>query len=165
VDLRLSSHFAEWRKDKHPGLRNDHGDWNGRNLVGLDPRLLLLEQHKLGDKFSLLDFIRTRKELCRVLLRDIRFPWIKEYAQLVRKNPAAEKEGAAGYEIALDYSGIPFLLIPRTKAELGPGPKVELKSVNEAEQKAHPCRKLVVKRSRGWELTTSGRELIELLGY
>jgi hypothetical protein len=165
IDLRLSDRFIAWHKANQPGQRNDHGNWNGRNLVGLDPRLVLLEQHRLGSKFSLLEFIRGRTDLCHVLLRDSRFAWVKEYAPLVRRNASAEKEGVAGYEIALDYSGLPFLLIPRTKAELGSGPKIELKSVNEAEQRAHPCRKLVVKRSKGWDLANNGRQLLELLAY
>ena len=52
IDLRLNEKYAAWHKEKQAGQRNDHGNWNGKNFVGLDPRLILLEQHKLGDKIQ-----------------------------------------------------------------------------------------------------------------
>jgi murein DD-endopeptidase MepM/ murein hydrolase activator NlpD len=165
IDLRLNDRFAAWHKEKFPGQRNDHGNWNGRNMAGVDPRLALLDQQRLGSRFSLVDFIRARAELCRVLVRQPHFPWIKTYGPLVKRNPIAEKEGIAGYEIALDYTGLPFQLIPRAKSEIGPGPKVQLLSVKDAEATAHACRKLVTKRSGHWELANNGLQLLDLLAY
>ena len=43
--------------------------------------------------------------------------------------------------------------------------KVQLLSVNEAEQQKNPCRKLVTKRSGKWALATAGENLMELLTY
>src|SRR6266581_6608871 len=69
LNLLLNDHYASWHKSALPGQRNDHGDWNGRNLLGLDPRLILLQQHEQGAKFNLLTFIQHHNELCRVIVR------------------------------------------------------------------------------------------------
>lgn len=165
IDLLMNDRFAAWYKKTFPKERNDHGMWNGQNLFGLDPRLILLDEHREGSKFNLLSFVRDQAELCRVLVRDTSFPWLKRYPQLIRSNPAAEKEGVAGYEVALTFDGVPFELIPRSASEIKRRNRFQLLSVNEAEEKKNPCRHLVVKRGRNWELTSHGIRLLELLTY
>src|SRR5262249_20880044 len=56
LDLVVNEKFPEWYHKTFPTQRNDHGGWNGQNLIGIDPRLVLLEQHQRGPKFSLPDF-------------------------------------------------------------------------------------------------------------
>src|SRR3954468_10853782 len=58
LNLLVNDRYAAWHKKALPGQRNDHGDWNGQNLLGLDPRLILLAQQKDGAKFSLLSFVQ-----------------------------------------------------------------------------------------------------------
>lgn len=165
VVLRVNERFATWFKNRLPGERNDHGNWNGRNLVGLDPRAILVESKRQGNNFSLTKFIRERTELCRVLVRDANFPWARNYTGLVRRNPLAERDGVAAYEVALDFNGVPFQLVPRSPAEVAAGPKLQLLSVNEKEQASRPCRKLVSRRSGTWQLGSAGSELLDLLTY
>ncbi|MBI3848965.1 MAG: M23 family metallopeptidase [Verrucomicrobia bacterium] len=163
LDLFLNDHFASWFKKAFPGERNDHGDWNGRNLVGLDPRLILLAQQSEWKKFSTLDFIRHQTELCRVFVRATHFPWLKRYGALIRHNPTAEKEGVIGYEIALNFNGLAFELIPRSASEIKSRSRFQLLSVNEAEHEKNPCGRLVTKKGRRWELSNQGMHLLELL--
>jgi murein DD-endopeptidase MepM/ murein hydrolase activator NlpD len=118
LNLFLNDRFATWHKQADPGQRNDHGEWNGQNLLGIDPRLVLLGQHEQGAKFSLLSFLQNQTELCRVIARKAEFPWVKRYAALVRPNPRAEREGIAAYEIALNFNGVAFELIPRAASEI-----------------------------------------------
>jgi len=165
IDLRLNERYAAWHNAKLTGQRNDHGNWNGKNFVGLDPRLILLEQQKLGEKFSLLNFIRSRPELCRVTVKDTKFPFLKAYAPLVKRNAAAEEKGVAGYEIALDFNGVPFQLIPRSASEPASTSRFRLLSVNEKEGQEAPCRKLVVQRKGKWDLGNNGSQLLDLLSY
>lgn len=165
LNLLLNDRFEEWFRQRRPGERNDHGRWNGQNLAGLDPRLIFLAQEKEGPRFSLLQFVRGQTELCRVLVRDTSFPWLKRYPLLIRRNPVAEKEGMAGIEMALNYNGVPFRLVPRAASEMPGRAKVQLLSVNEEEYRRNPCRKLVVKRGGRWELTRQGNELLDLLTY
>ncbi len=165
IVLVVNDRFATWFKSTHPGERNDHGAWNGHNLLGLDPRLVLLEQNSRKDQFSLLEFVRNQTELCRVFVRAANFPFLKRYSALIRKNPLAEREGVAGYELALNFNGIPYQIIPRAAREVSGAKKIQLLSVNEAEQSRNPCRRLIQKRRGQWELTSHGLDLLSLLTY
>jgi murein DD-endopeptidase MepM/ murein hydrolase activator NlpD len=165
LDLFLNERFPQWYQKTFPGQRNDHGQWNGQNLIGLDPRAVLLAQHQQGAKFRLLDFIRNQTELCRVLVRDTNFPWLRSYSALVKPNPAAEKEGVIGYELALNFNGLPFELIPRSPSEIKSKARFQLLSANAAEYQKNPCRRLVVKKGSSWMLADNGSNLLGLLTY
>ena len=165
LNLLDNDNFAAWFKKNMPGERNDHGVWNGQNLDGLDPRQILLAEQNPAKKFNLLSFIQSQTELCRVLVRATNFPYLKRYPALVLKNPKAEQEGVAGYEIALNYNGVAFALMPRAASEIKSPVKIQLLSVNAAEYHANPCRKLVVQRGSRWQLTEKGRRDVEQLTY
>lgn len=166
IDLVASERYAQWHKANLAGLRNDHGDWNGRNLLGLDPRALLLRQRAEGDRFSLLQFIQTQTELCRVLVRRDEFSFARRHAPLVRRNPATEKEGIGAYEVMLNFNGVPCQIIPRAPAEVKNYPaKYHLLSVNDAEQKKNGCRKFLTLKGGKWALTPEGIQHLDLLTY
>jgi murein DD-endopeptidase MepM/ murein hydrolase activator NlpD len=165
LNVLINDGFAAWYKKAFPAQRNDHGEWNGQNLNGLDPREILIAEHNPVTKFSLLNFIRSQTELCRVLVRATNFPYLKRYPMLVLPNPVAEKEGVASYEIALNFNGVAFSLMPRAASEIKGKARFQLLSVNEAEEKANPCRKLVVQRRGRWELTDRALHELELLTY
>jgi murein DD-endopeptidase MepM/ murein hydrolase activator NlpD len=164
LNVLMNDNFAAWFK-KNSVERNDHGEWNGQNLNGLDPREILLGENNPKGNFSLLNFLRSQTELCRVLVRATNFPYLKRYPQLILKNPVADKQGVAGYEIVLNYNGVPFALMPRAASEIKGSAKFQLLSVNDAVEKANPCRKLVVKRGGRWQLADAGLRELELLTY
>ncbi|HMJ90928.1 MAG TPA: M23 family metallopeptidase [Candidatus Acidoferrum sp.] len=163
IDLQLSERFPTWYKKHHPKEPDDHGVWNGMNLVGIDPRLVFLEQQAKGPKFSLLEFIRSRPELCRVLVRDANFSFVKRYPMLVRNNPTAQTEGVAGHELALDFNGVPIAITPRAGSEIKSKTRYQVLSVNAVVQKENPCRKLVTQRGSSWQLTSQGINFLDLL--
>jgi murein DD-endopeptidase MepM/ murein hydrolase activator NlpD len=165
LNLFVNDRFSDWFRRNVRGERNDHGIWNGQNLDGIDSRLILLQERELGDKFSLLNYLRSETELCRVFVRCADFPWLHRYAALVRRNPVAEKEGVAGYEIALDFNGVAFEVIPRAASEIKGRGKFVLLSVNEAEEDRNPARRFVVQRGGRWELGPHGISYLELLTY
>jgi len=165
LNLLVNDRFATWYKKANPGQRNDHGDWNGQNMLGLDPGLILLQQRSQGTNFNLVQFIRSQRELCRVLVRDTEFPFLRRYAPLIRANPRAQIEGTAGYEIALNFNGVPIELIPRAESECKSKSRIQLLSVSQAERKANPGKRLVTEQRNGWKLTTTGENLLELLIY
>jgi peptidoglycan LD-endopeptidase LytH len=165
LNLFVNDRFTSWHKKAATGERNDHGDWNGQNLLGLDPRLILLEQHEEGAKFSLLNFIKHQTEMCRVFVRKTNFPWLKRYGALIRPNPRTDREGIAGYELALNFNGVAFEMIPRAPSEIKGKAKFQVLSVNEAEQQKNPGRHLISKSSGRWQLTKHGTELLEMLTY
>ncbi len=163
LNLLYNDRFSLWFKRRHPGERNDHGIWNGQNLVGMDPRLILLAERQPGARFNLQNWLQHRTELCRVLVRKPVFSWVQRYPMLVKKSPAAEKEGTAGYEMALDFNGLPFELIARGASEINGASKFQLISVNEPEYTRNPCRKLVRRDGKHWQLANNGVNLLDLL--
>ncbi|MCS7338779.1 MAG: M23 family metallopeptidase [Verrucomicrobiae bacterium] len=165
LGLLLNEHFAAWFKNAFPEQRNDHGMWNGQNIIGLDPHAIFLLQHKHGSNFNLLDYVRNQTELCRVFVRSTNFPWLRRYPQLIRQNHRAQSEGVAGYEIALNFNGVPFELTPRAASEINARGRFVLLSVNEAELSRNPCRKLVTRHGGKWQLADNGLRLLELLTY
>jgi len=165
LSLLVNDRFAAWFKRINPRERNDHGEWNGFNLDALDARQILLDEHFQGTNFNLLNFIRSQTELCRVVVHATNFPFLKRYPMLVAPNPTAEKEGVAGYEIALNFNATPFQLMPLAASEIKSPEKFQLLSVNATEARANPCRHLVVERRGHWELTENGRRELELLTY
>jgi peptidoglycan LD-endopeptidase LytH len=165
VDLLVNDRFAEWFKRTHPGERNDHGLWNGHNLLGLDPRRLFLDQQAQGKSFTLRGFIRTEPELFRVLVSKSQFPWLHRYAALMEANPSLGSQAPGGYELVCDYNGVPYRLIPRPASDFkGRGP-YHLLSVNEAEYERNHCRRLVVRQGHAWQLTAHGQGLLDQLTY
>jgi murein DD-endopeptidase MepM/ murein hydrolase activator NlpD len=165
LNLLVNDRFPEWYKNAFPGQRNDHGEWNGQNLLGLDPRVVLLEQRRQTTNFSFLNFVRNQPELFRVLVRATRFPWLKRYPSLIQANPVAQTEGVAGYEISLNYNGVPFRLVPRADSEIKSKTRFQLIAVDEGEHRRNPCRRLVIKRGAHWQLAHNGEHLLELLTY
>jgi hypothetical protein len=167
LNLLLNDRFALWLKKTHPRERNDHGDWNGRNLVGIDPAAVFWAQRLQGAQFSLLRYLRQQPALCRVWVAATNFPWLVRYAPLVQPNSRAAQEGVAGYELALAFNGLPFEVIPRAASELPPakGTRVRLLWVNVTEAQARPCGHLVSRTGNRWTLTRRGLELLDLLTF
>lgn len=165
LNLLINDRFETWRQKNLPDQRNDHGLWNGHNLLAMDPRLIFLAQAQEKSQFQLIKFLRQQAELCRVVVRATSFPWLHRYTGLVRRNPTAEQDGVAGYEIALSYAGLPFQLIPRSNREIVSSARIQLLSVNEEELTRHPCGRVLVKRGGRWELSQSGARLLDLLTF
>ena len=164
INLLLNDDFAGWfKRYAPPGEVNYHGEWNGHNLSALDPREILLNER--DGKFDLKTFITSQTELCEVLVRSTNFPFLKRYPMLVLQNPRAQKEGIAGYQVSLNFNGVPFALMPRAEAEITSRAKIQLLRVNEPVALANPCCDIVVKRGKHWQLGNDGTHEMELLMY
>jgi len=165
LNLFYNDHFSAWFKKHYPKEHDDHGIWNGQNLVGFDPRLIFLAQREEGPHFDLVRWLQHRTEVCRVLVRKTDFSWPKRYPMLVQNDQALPRERIAGYEMALDFNGLPFELIPRAASQMKGTAQYQLLSVNEAEYTKNHCRKLVTRRGAHWQLGREGIDLLDLLTY
>jgi murein DD-endopeptidase MepM/ murein hydrolase activator NlpD len=163
LNLFYNDHFSAWFKKHYPKEHDDHGIWNGQNLVGFDPRAIFLAQREEGPRFDLARWLQQRTEVCRVLVRKTDFPWLKRYPMLVKNDPAQPRERIAGYEIALDFNGLPFELIPRAASQMKGAAQYQLLSVNEAEYAKNHCRRLVTRRGAHWQLGSYALEMLDLL--
>jgi len=164
-DLLIHPQFASWYRQNFPGQRNDHGNWNGLNLVALDPQDIFLSQAKAGTNFNLLRHVQSQPELFKVWVNKSRFPWVQRHPGLVMRNPAAEKEGIAGFEVSINFNGLPFKLVPRSSNESRNLQRYQILSVNQKEAEANHCRKLLKKQNKNWTLTPTGLDLLDLLSY
>ena len=165
IDLVANGRYAAWHAGNLKGIRNDHGNFNGRNLLGIDPAAIFREQSRLGAGFRLVQFLQSRPVLARVAVRGGQPAWVRRYPQLLVRNPAAEREGVAGYEFALAFNGLPIRITPRSAREFTGNGKVQLLEVNPAELAQHPCGKMVFKRGQVWTLLPKAQELMDLLTY
>jgi hypothetical protein len=82
---------------------------------------------------------------------------------LVKQGALKPGERPAGYEVALDYNGLPFELVPLGIAQFKGPARFQLLSVNEAEYSKNPCRRYVTRRGSRWELANNGLNLLDLL--
>jgi murein DD-endopeptidase MepM/ murein hydrolase activator NlpD len=165
LSLRISDRFTAWHKANSPGQRNDHGEFNGRNFAGVDPMLVFSAQRRLGTNFNLGRVLAGQTPLCRVLVRDADFAWLRRYPQFVAPSPRAGREGVAGHEITLNYHGFPIRLVPRAASEIKGAAKHQLLEVNEEEQRRRRCGMLVTQRQGRWQLTAHGERWLSLLTY
>lgn len=164
VDFMASMRFQEWFSKHLPGQPNDHGLYNGRNLIGLDPRWIFLAQAQHGTRFSLAQFLRSQPMMFKLLIRDPHWAWAQRQTALVQADPNLPARAVGGFEVSFNYNGVPYKVVPRSKDALGQGGRVEVIEVDEGERAKHPCRGLVRKEGSGWSLTPAGAALIDLLG-
>ena len=163
INFMANENFITWRKTTLPGIRNDHGMWNGQNLIGIDPWKVFLEQRNAKARkqpFSLLEFVQSQPVLCRVKIGKTNVKWANRFPQLVEKKSGTHSVG--GYEIYLNSNGLPVKLTPIKKGDLEEN-EVKLLEVFPDVYKAAPCRKLVFKKGQHWTLTAKGKTHINLL--
>ncbi len=165
VNLVVSDRYSAWHAKTMPESRNDHGNFNGRNLLGMDPWKLLLDQQRLGTNFSLVRHLQTQPEMCRVLVRASDFPWVRRYRALRERNPVADREGIAGYELVLTFNGLPCRIIPRAASQIQSKAKYSIVSVRSQELSDHPCGHLLFRRGQVWTLLPAGERLLDLLTF
>ncbi|MEE2948040.1 MAG: M23 family metallopeptidase [Verrucomicrobiota bacterium] len=164
VCLLANSDYAGWQKKYHAGQRNDHAKWNGQNLLGIDPWKLFLSQRDARAKrkpFHLHEFIRREPVLCRILVQSPNFEWAKRHPGLVES--PAKPTAIGGYEIFLDYNGIPVRCLPRGKEAFSDNEPIKLLNVDAGVYAKARCRKLVFKKGQKWQLTAKGLAHLNLL--
>ena len=164
INLMANESFPAWYKKQFPGQKNDHGLWNGQNLIGLNPGEIFLLQQKAAanrQQFSLLNYIQTQPIICRVkLIKSKALKLLKRFPKLVMPNNNGPE--VAGYELCLNPNGAPVRIVPLGKAQLG-GVKSDEVVVDPEVYKLAPCRKLVFKRGQRWTLTSKGKMQIQLI--
>ena len=166
ICLLANPNFSAWYKKNLADQRDDHGRWNGQNLIGIDPWKLFLGQSEDKAKrqpFSLRQFISSQPVLCRVLVKSPNFQWAKRHPNLV--DSLKPPKAIAGYEISLDPNGVPIRSTPRDASAFSGGEPFKLLHVDPDIYKQFPCRKLVFKKGQQWVLTAKGISHLKLLAY
>lgn len=162
IGLRATDNFELWYASRRFGNRNEHGDYNGMNLMGIDP-LDFLRKWRAGRVDSFQEYFDGMRAMVRFRVATTRVPdFIQRYPALLRK-PINGLIG--GWEIECNATGLPFAWTPLSPAEvtgLRTG-EVRILSADAASLRAYRCKDLI--RARGGSFSTGGdlRTMIELV--
>ena len=160
IGLMVTENFPAWYGWKKFGSANEHGLWNGMNLMGFDPLDFLRQWHarKVDNFQQYLDQMHT---VVRVRVATSRVPdFITRYPALLRKPMPAGL--VAGWEIDCNATGLPFAWTPLSPMDVA-GMRAnspQIVSVDSAVVRAYRCKSLVHARGMG---NTPGSDLEMML--
>jgi len=150
IGLVATRDFASWYAWKKFGSPNEHGPWNGMNLLGLDPHDFFRQwRERRVDNFQ--EYLDRMRGVVRVRVATSRVPdFITRYPSLLRKpRPAGP---VAGWEIECNSTGLPFAWTPLSPTEvmsLRPN-SAQIVSVESAILRAYRCKSLAKPRGSGY---------------
>lgn len=161
--LWLSRDFQSWYNWKKFGSRNEHGVWNGMNIVGFDPLdFYNALRSRAVDDFD--QYLARQKPAVRVRISTKVIPdFIERYPSL-RRRDFPPPEQFAGWEVVFNDMGLPFSWTPLTAMELvGFKPnEVRAEPVDPA-VKLPRCKSLVFKKRGRYAIGSDLEPTLQLL--
>jgi murein DD-endopeptidase MepM/ murein hydrolase activator NlpD len=158
MGVRFTDSFSRWYSAQGYGSPNNHGVFNGMNLVGFDP-LAFFDAFKNGRASQPIDFMATLPVAVTVRVNDRRIPdFARRYPMLVEGEVPVN--GPAGWEIDFHGSRLPLRLKPLSVA--APGSRFEIVRSDAGELSAWTCRSLVA-RSGKRRIEVPGKDLVSAL--
>ena len=159
MGLMVTRDFPSWYATRKFGSPNEHGLWNGMNLMGFDP-LDFFNQWRARRVNGFQDYLQAKEPAARLMVASRRVPdFVLRYpVVLSRPLPPA----VAGWEIKFDWTGLPFAWKPLTEIEtIGLIPnRPRVVDVNQELVRRNRSKSLVVSRRGGW---TIGKDLETVL--
>lgn len=150
IGVAVTRDFQAWYDRQKFGSRNDHGMWNGMNLMGVDP-LALFEDWRARRVNTLQDYFSRMETVVRVRVAVRRTPdFVTRYPSLLtRELPMGP---VAGWEIRFNWTGVPFSWTPLNSTEvIGlPVEQPRILEVNAAVERRERSKSLAVARRGGW---------------
>jgi hypothetical protein len=153
IGLRVSDSFETWYRGRGFGSANDHGNWNGMNLMGIDPLDFLRQwRNKRIDDFQ--QYFDAKRAVVRVRVITDRLPdFIQRYPCLLRKPLSGTLGLVGGWDLDCDSTGLPFGWTPLSATEVAGqhAGSVQILSVDLAAIRAYRCKSLVRTRHGAYE--------------
>ncbi|MCG3146649.1 MAG: hypothetical protein PCFJNLEI_00083 [Verrucomicrobiae bacterium] len=166
INLMLNPNFRAWYAKRDPKAP-PFGNFNGRNLVGLDPAAFL-RAYAANRKLNFAEYVARQPVAFTVLVGARPLRWVERHPEQLRGNQAAP----VAYEVAVTGWGMPVAVWPRSAEEIGAAAQRQLQRgqpvlqrVDGAVAESTACRQLLERAGSGWRLSVSGREWVELLTY
>lgn len=160
IGVMVTTDFPAWYNRQRFGSRNEHGVWNGMNLLGFDA-LDFFNRWRLRRINTVQDYFGQMETVVRVRIATYRTPdFVTRYPSLVTK--PVPFGPPAGWEVRFNWTGLPFAWTPLTAAEAAalPRDRPQITEVNSVVERRERSRSLVVQRRGGWEV---GRDLKPIL--
>lgn len=160
MGVMITKDFQAWYERRKFGSKNDHGPWNGMNLVGFDP-LDFFNQWRAQRINTVQDYFAKMETAVKVRIATKRTPdFVSRYPGLVtRPIPAG---GVSGWEVQFNWTGLPFAWTPLGPMEtmaLQPE-QPQLTEVNAELEKRQRSRTLALSRRGSW---VPGKDLETIL--
>lgn len=159
IGVMMTRNFQAWYDGRKFGSKNDHGLWNGMNLMGIDP-LDFFDQWKAKNVNNFEEYFSRMHPAVRLRLMSSRVPdFVSRYPSLLTK-PIPPV--VAGWEITCNWTGLPFRWTPLTGLEtVGLATnEATLVDVDSAVERKQRSKTLAVYRRGRW---TPGRDLETVL--
>ena len=160
IGLMVTRDFQAWYAWKKFGSPNEHGIWNGMNLMGFDP-LDFLRRWRDRQINTVGDYFAQMEPAVRLRIATSRVPdFVQRYPMLVTK--AMPLGLASGWEITCNWTGLPFRWTPLDASQvMGMRPnEVVILAVDDAQLRRLHCRDLIDTRNGR---RVPGRDLQEVL--
>jgi peptidoglycan LD-endopeptidase LytH len=146
IGLRASDSFQSWYVWKKFGSPNEHGNFNGMNLMGIDP-LDFLRNWRAGRVDDFQQYFSRMETVVRVRVATTTVPdFIRRYPVLQTK---AAEGLVAGWEIECNATGIPIRWTPLSHTEVDGMARNEVRVMEYDAAAARGCRCKQLVRVRG----------------
>ena len=149
IGLRATDEFESWYAWRRFGSRNEHGDFNGMNLMGIDP-LDFMRQWRAGRVDSFQEYFDRLRPVVTVRVATSRVPdFIRRYPALLRKPISGL---VSGWQVECNSTGLPFAWTPLGPNDvIGYAPnEVRIVQADDARLRAYRCKQLVKFRRGGY---------------
>jgi len=160
MGLMVTRDFQAWYDRQGYSSRNVHGNWNGMNLMGIDP-LAFFNEWRAGRLETAADYFKGMETAVKVRIAARRMPdFVARYPALVTK--PLPMGLVPGWEISFHWTGLPFAWTPLTGQEvLGfPLDEPRIVDVNVPINWQQRSKSLAVSRRGAWVI---GKDLATVL--
>ncbi len=138
IGLRMTDDFQRWYDWKRFGSRNDHGLWNGMNLVGIDP-LAFYNAFRDGKVDTFEAYFRNLAMAVQIRVVTTKIPdFTRRYPGLVLGAVPANE--VAGWQVSFDQFGVPFAWTPLRQSDLKSYRRDEVRIVDSNRDLLEACR-------------------------
>lgn len=143
LGLKLSDDFQTWFDRQSFGSKNRHGNWNGMNLVSVDP-LAFYRAMRDGEVSDFDEHLKRLPVAARIRVHTARVPdFVQDYPALVTRAYAGRN--LVAWDIAFTRFGLPKEWTPRFSEEKvgGRAGEVRVLTYNPQLLEAQSCRQVI----------------------
>lgn len=143
LGFRLTDDFQSWFDGQRFGSKNRHGNWNGMNLVSVDP-LGFYRAMRDGEVSGFYEYLRRLPVAARIRVHTAKVPaFVRDYPALVTR--PYDGRNLVAWDIAFTQYGVPKEWTPRFSEEKvgGRAGDVRVLSYNPKLLEAQSCRRII----------------------
>jgi murein DD-endopeptidase MepM/ murein hydrolase activator NlpD len=160
IGVKITQNFQGWYDRRKFGSKNDHGTWNGMNLMGIDP-LDFLAAWRAGRVDSFQDYFQRLPAAVTLRIATHQTPdFVTRYPSLLTK--PLPLGPVSGWEIRCSWTGLPFSWTPLTSLDVVglPAEQPRITAVDTELVRRQRSKALVVTKRGNWAV---GKDLETVL--